>query len=86
MSASAGNFGTPFRCSQNKGGAQMTAMNTARKKGTNRELAAFIPATTMTKLARINIAGVLAVRFPLSSIYVFPGSQRFDHKGMANTE
>ena len=32
----------------------MTAMNTARKKGTRMELAAFIPATTMIKLARIN--------------------------------
>ena len=39
----------------------MTAMNTATKKGTRMELAAFIPATTMIKLARINITGVLAV-------------------------
>ena len=41
----------------------MTAMNTARKKGTRMELAAFIPATTMIKLARINTAGALAVLF-----------------------
>jgi hypothetical protein len=46
----------------------MTAMNTARKKGTRMELAAFIPATTMIKLARINIAGVLAVGFILPFI------------------
>ena len=68
MRTSARTFGTPLRCSQNNGGAQMTAMNTARKKGTRMELAAFIPATTMIKLARINSAGALAVRFTLSSI------------------
>ena len=42
------------------------------------ELAAFMPATTMIKLARINIEGVLAVRLTLSfieypfTISVFP--------------
>jgi hypothetical protein len=41
----------------------MTATNTARKKGTRMELAAFIPATTTIKLARINSAGDLAVSF-----------------------
>jgi hypothetical protein len=46
----------------------MTATKTARKKGTRRELAAFIPATTMIKLARINSVGALATRFTLSSI------------------
>ena len=48
----------------------MTAINTARKKGTRRELAAFIPATTMIKLARMKIAGTLAlaVRFTVLSI------------------
>ena len=45
----------------------MTAMNTATKKGTRRELAAFIPATTMIKLARITIAGILNGRFTLVS-------------------
>ena len=54
MSINATTFGTPLRCSQNIGGAHTTAMNTARKKGTMRELAAFIPATTMTKPARID--------------------------------
>src|SRR5512135_607582 len=68
MRASARAFGTPLRCSQNNGGAQMTAMNTARKKGTKMELASFIPATTMIKLARINTAGALAVCFTLLSI------------------
>jgi hypothetical protein len=45
-------------------------MKTARKKGTRRELAAFIPATTIIKLARIRIAGTLAlaVRFTMVSI------------------
>ena len=61
----------------------MTAMNTAIKKGTRRELAAFIPATTMTKPASINIAGSLAGPFPLSSIYVFPHSHRFDNRDIA---
>jgi hypothetical protein len=48
----------------------MTAINTARKNGTRRELAAFIPATTIIKLARIRIAGTLAlaVRFTALSI------------------
>ena len=46
----------------------MTAMNTARKKGTRMELAALIPATTIIKLARINRGGTLAPCFPLSSI------------------
>ena len=73
MIISAGTFGTPLRCSQNIGGAQMTAMNTATKKGTRRELAAFIPATTMIKLARFNSAAALAVRFPWLSIgSIFP--------------
>ena len=67
MMASAGTFGTPLRRSQNSGGAQRTAMNAARKKGTRSELAAFIPATMMMKLARINGAGNLVVRFGLSS-------------------
>jgi hypothetical protein len=53
---------------QKKGGAQMTAMNTARKKGTRMELTAFIPATTMTKLATIRIVGILATGFPLASM------------------
>ena len=48
----------------------MTAMNTARKKGTRMELAAFIPATTMIKPARIRITGTLAMRFPLLSMGV----------------
>ena len=34
MDRSATTFGTPLRWSQNNGGAQMTAMNMARKKGT----------------------------------------------------
>jgi hypothetical protein len=46
----------------------MTAMNTAKRKGTRMELAALIPATTMIKLARINSVGALAPLFPLSSI------------------
>ena len=63
-------FGTPLRCSQNIPGAQMIAMNTARKKGTRRELDAFIPATTMMNPARIRIAGTLPLAggFKLSSI------------------
>jgi hypothetical protein len=68
MRTSARTFGTPLRCSQNKGGSQMTAMNTATKKGTRMELAAFIPATTMIKLASINTAGALTVRFTWLSI------------------
>ena len=46
----------------------MTAMNTARKKGTRRELAAFIPATTMIKLAKIKSEGTLSVPFTLPFI------------------
>jgi hypothetical protein len=42
---------------------QMTAMKIARNSGTRRVLAAFIPATTTMKLASINSAGALAVRF-----------------------
>jgi hypothetical protein len=38
------------------------------KKGTRMELAAFIPATTMIKPARINTVGALNVRFTFSSI------------------
>jgi hypothetical protein len=55
------------------------------------ELAAFIPATTMIKLARIKSAGALAVRFTLPFIEhpftpsVFPllprGSLRQDREG-----
>jgi hypothetical protein len=59
MRVRATTLGTPLPCSQNIGGAQMTAMNTATKKGTTMELAAFIPATTMIKLARITIEGIL---------------------------
>jgi hypothetical protein len=67
-------FGKPFRCSQNNRGAQITAMNTARKKGTRREPASLIPATTMIKLARITNAGILAVRFSaLSMMCPIPG-------------
>jgi hypothetical protein len=43
-------------------------MNTARKKGTRMELAAFIPATTTIKLARISSMCGLVVCFVLSSI------------------
>ena len=68
MIISASIFGTPLRCSQNNGGVQMTAMNTAIKKGTRMELAAFIPATTMIKPARVNTVGTLKVRFPFLSI------------------
>jgi hypothetical protein len=68
MSVSARTFGMPLRCSQNNGGVQMTAMNTARKKGTRMEPAAFIPATTMIKLARINSACAVAVHFTVPFI------------------
>jgi hypothetical protein len=46
----------------------MTAMNTAIKKGTRMELAAFIPATTIIKPARTNTVGALNVRFIFLSI------------------
>ena len=68
MTISASIFGTPLRCNQNNGGVQMTAMNTAIKKGTRMELAAFIPATTIIKPARINTVGALNVRFIFLSI------------------
>jgi hypothetical protein len=47
----------------------MTAMNSARKRGTNNELAAFIPAPTIVRLANIKSAGALAVRFIRLFIY-----------------
>jgi hypothetical protein len=46
----------------------MTAMNTAIKKGTRMELAAFIPATTMIKPARVNTGGTLNLLFTFLSI------------------
>jgi hypothetical protein len=46
----------------------MTAMNTAPKNGTRRELAAFIPATTMIRPARFSSTGELNVRFTFLSI------------------
>jgi len=66
MSTSARIFGTPLLRNQNNGGAQMTAIKTATRKGTRMGLAAFIPATRMTKLARITGRDVLAVVFTLS--------------------
>src|SRR4030065_1939435 len=74
MTTSASIFATPLRCSQNNGGVQMTAMNTARKKGTRMELAAFIPAITMIKPARINTVGALNVGFTFLSIGFRPSN------------
>ena len=84
MTISASIFGTPWRCSQNIGGVQMTAMNTAIKKGTRMELAAFIPATTMIKPARINTVGTLNERFTFLSIGF--RSSNFDEIGKVMKE
>jgi hypothetical protein len=46
-------LGTPFRCIQNKGGAQMTAIKTDNKNGTRIALAARIPAIMITKQAAV---------------------------------
>jgi len=47
------NAGTPLLCIQNSGGAQIMARKMARRKGTTRGEAAFIPATTITKAAAL---------------------------------
>jgi hypothetical protein len=54
MRKMAGVLGIPFRLSQKRGGVQIMAMNTDRINGTRMALAAFMPATTTTKLAIMN--------------------------------
>jgi hypothetical protein len=51
MDKTANALGTPLRCIQKSGGAQIMAMNMDKRKGTRIELAARIPATTTTKHA-----------------------------------
>jgi hypothetical protein len=62
----------------------MTATNTARKKGTRMELAAFIPATTTIKLARLNSAGDLAVSFTFPFIE-YPNNQDDRQRALSST-
>ena len=50
-SISANVRGTPFSCSQNRGGVLISAINKANKNGTRIGAAAFIPAATTTKQA-----------------------------------
>ncbi len=47
--------GAPFRLSEIIGGAVIMAIKAASKKGTRMAAAAFIPAQTITKAARIVI-------------------------------
>jgi hypothetical protein len=51
MNTTASVVGTPLRCNQNIGGADITAMKTDKRNGTSIVLAARIPAIIITRLA-----------------------------------
>ena len=51
MEETAKALGTPRRCSQNRGGEQIMAINTANRKGMTMAVAARMPATTMINAA-----------------------------------
>jgi hypothetical protein len=53
MITKASSVGTLWRLNQKSGGLQIMAINTANKKGTMMLDAAFMPAITITKLARM---------------------------------
>ena len=60
ISNKANPFGTFFFRNQRKGGEVIIVMKAANRKGTTKDAAAFIPATIITKEARItNIRKVL---------------------------